>query len=55
MADPVTIPGYCWDENPDAAGHCVLTPRHDGNHCDWYVRESWDQPGAEWPQEQPAR
>lgn len=54
---PVTtsISGYCWDQNPDAAGRCVLNRGHDGNHYDWYARQSWDGPCAEWPQKQPAR
>lgn len=47
-------PGYCWHQNPVAPGRCVLNPGHVGNHYDWFTRPSWDQPGTEWPQNQPA-
>ncbi|WP_329615671.1 hypothetical protein OG244_23455 [Streptomyces brevispora] len=48
-------PGYCWHQNPTAAGHCVLNPGHVGNHYDWFTRPSWAGPCAEWPQKAPAR
>lgn len=49
-----TISGYCWNQNPNAAGRCVLNVGHTGPHYDWFTRPSWDRPGAEWPQQQPA-
>lgn len=49
-APTTTISGYCWDQNPAAAGRCVLNIGHVGNHYDWFTRPSWDRPGAEWPQ-----
>lgn len=54
-APVTTISGYCWHQNPAAAGRCVLEPGHAGPHYDWFTRPSWDRPGAEWPQTQPAR
>lgn len=53
-APEVSMSGYCWDQNPEAAGRCVLGRGHTGDHYDWFTRPSWDQPGAEWPQKQPA-
>lgn len=50
----ISVPGQCGDQNPTAAGRCVLNPGHFGNHYDWFTRPSWDKPGAEWPQKQAA-
>ncbi|MBO0918846.1 hypothetical protein [Streptomyces laculatispora] len=53
MAESTRISRYCWNENPNGAGRCVLNHGHIGNHYDWYARPSWAGPCAEWPQEQP--
>lgn len=48
-ASEMQISGYCGNQNPGAAGRCVLDRGHTGPHYDWFTRPSWDRPGAEWP------